>query len=159
MSYGENAWKWLVGLFDENISYGTDYDLWLRISRHFDFECIERPLVHYHVHENSLTNDLTKVVNGYNALLHKYPGLLDRHKYGNKYFSCGVNMCLAGDMKNGIRTLMQSWKLNPFEIRIFPYIFFGLFGVASFKKYITLNKLIKKKRSDRANRKLNVSHS
>ena len=39
-----------VGLFDESLPRSQDYDLWIRISREFLFECVQEPLFKYHVH-------------------------------------------------------------------------------------------------------------
>jgi len=46
-----------VGLFDESIPWMLDYDMWIRISREYHFECIKEPLVKYHVHENQISNN------------------------------------------------------------------------------------------------------
>jgi glycosyltransferase involved in cell wall biosynthesis len=44
-----------VGLFDENLRYAEEYDLWIRVARQFHFECIQEPLVRYSFHTNSAT--------------------------------------------------------------------------------------------------------
>lgn len=40
-----------VGLFNEELLYTQDYDLWLRILPHYDWSYIEEPLLNYRVHQ------------------------------------------------------------------------------------------------------------
>ena len=42
----------------------TDWDMWLRISRDFQFEYISEPLVNYSVHEDQLSNNRALVAKG-----------------------------------------------------------------------------------------------
>jgi len=46
-----------VGGFDETIRSASceDYDLWLRIARHFEFAYIDSPLAHYRMHSTNST--------------------------------------------------------------------------------------------------------
>jgi len=39
-----------VGLFDESIEFGEEYELLIRVAKEFDFECIQECLVKYYVH-------------------------------------------------------------------------------------------------------------
>jgi glycosyltransferase involved in cell wall biosynthesis len=59
------------GLFDEDIAWGLDYDMWIRISKGFEFEFIKDPLVKYHVHEDQISNNLRIRILGIEALLNK----------------------------------------------------------------------------------------
>jgi glycosyltransferase involved in cell wall biosynthesis len=54
-----------VGYFDESLFVGSDYDMWLRISRHFDFGVIDQPLLMYRFHDAMATRGLgLKLNNG-----------------------------------------------------------------------------------------------
>ncbi len=46
-----------VGLFDEHLAVGEDWDLWIRISRYFEVGYEPTPLVLYRLHEDSLSTD------------------------------------------------------------------------------------------------------
>src|SRR5262249_23269523 len=50
-----------VGLFDETLPRSQDYDLWIRISREFLFECAQEPLFKYNVHGKKISTDLRAV--------------------------------------------------------------------------------------------------
>lgn len=52
-----------VGLFDKSFPYAHDYDLWMRVVQHYDFQYINEPLVFYRVHANMGTKKHVDVIN------------------------------------------------------------------------------------------------
>jgi glycosyltransferase involved in cell wall biosynthesis len=44
-----------VGMLDETCRHTDDYDLWLRIARHYEFCYIDEPLVIYRLHDTNIT--------------------------------------------------------------------------------------------------------
>ena len=48
-----------VGVFDESVIRTPEWDLWIRISKHFDFIYIEEPLVISHFTSGSLSTDFS----------------------------------------------------------------------------------------------------
>lgn len=51
------------GLFDKSFPYAHDYDLWMRVVQHYDFQYINEPLVFYRVHANMGTKKHVDVIN------------------------------------------------------------------------------------------------
>jgi hypothetical protein len=49
-----------VGLYNENLKYAEDWDMWMRIAYHYDFIYIDQPLVKYRVHKDNLTKRIYK---------------------------------------------------------------------------------------------------
>lgn len=49
-----------VGLFDPALPLAIDYDLWLRVARHWQFDCVEEPLVRYRTGHANLSSRLTE---------------------------------------------------------------------------------------------------
>ena len=47
-----------VGYFDEALLVGSDYEMWLRISRHFDMGAVDQPLLSYRHHATMSTRGL-----------------------------------------------------------------------------------------------------
>jgi glycosyltransferase involved in cell wall biosynthesis len=129
-----------TGLFDENIYYGVDHDFYLRIAKEFDFDFIEEPLVTYTIHENRITNDPEIVAKGLQAFSHKYrekleKGYCGRSQFlGQGYLSVGVSYCYKGEMLKGIKALLKSIMLYPFEPRGYLNLSFALTGRRSFTK-------------------------
>jgi len=68
-----------VGGFDVLMKSAQDYDLWLRIAQKYNIECVEEPLVIYHVHAGEqITNNPQKKIDGLKRLNEKYKEYLDR---------------------------------------------------------------------------------
>jgi glycosyltransferase involved in cell wall biosynthesis len=54
-----------VGYFDEEFLIGSDYEMWLRIARHFVLGAVDRPLLRYRHHSSMSTRGLgLKMCNG-----------------------------------------------------------------------------------------------
>jgi glycosyltransferase involved in cell wall biosynthesis len=49
-----------VGLFDPNLPLAIDYDLWLRVARHYEFDYADAPLVRYRTGHANLSTRLTE---------------------------------------------------------------------------------------------------
>lgn len=47
-----------VGYFDENLLVGSDYEMWLRIARHFELGVVDKPLLMYRHHPTMSTRGL-----------------------------------------------------------------------------------------------------
>ena len=60
-----------VGLFDERLRVYEDWDMWLRISRFFNFAYISEPLLNYRVHPGSLSANNLRMREGELAVLEK----------------------------------------------------------------------------------------
>ena len=50
-----------VGLFDEHLRKGQDYDLWLRLSRHIDMLGLEQATALYRIHPTSITSNIKDI--------------------------------------------------------------------------------------------------
>lgn len=51
-----------VGVFDENLPYTHDYDLWIRIIQKFDVDYLSQPLLLYRVHEQMGTRKHAAII-------------------------------------------------------------------------------------------------
>jgi glycosyltransferase involved in cell wall biosynthesis len=132
-----------VGLFDENLAFFADYDFFLRIARHYHFEYVSSPLVKYHIHEGSLTNNVRIVERGLENIKIKYSGEngLERlHKtfYSKNYHNIGTKYCIYGNIKKGRKLLIQAIKCNIFEWKSFLNILLSLCG---YKNFVNIKKI------------------
>jgi len=50
-----------VGGFDESFFVGSDYEMWLRMARHFEFGYVDKPLLRYRQHAQMSTQTLGQV--------------------------------------------------------------------------------------------------
>ncbi len=126
-----------VGLFDESILFGPDYDMWLRISKEFHFEYIRDPLTKYYVHDNRLSTNYEIMIRGSESLIEKYGQLFasDSKSYSFRYFALGALYCYNGDVTKGRKAFFKAINLYPFEIRHYFYFCLSLLGPKYFKKY------------------------
>jgi glycosyltransferase involved in cell wall biosynthesis len=49
-----------VGMFDPNLPLAIDYDLWLRVARHFEFDYVDEPLVRYRTGHANLSSRIVE---------------------------------------------------------------------------------------------------
>ncbi|HFK1812599.1 TPA: glycosyltransferase family 2 protein [Bacillus cereus] len=67
-----------IGLFNESLLYTQDYDLWLRILKHYNFYYIDEPLIQYRIHEQMGTKkNIQKISQEIKLVKHNYRGQLD----------------------------------------------------------------------------------
>ena len=128
-----------VGLFDENIDFGEDYDMWLRISKEFQFEYVNELLVKHLIHGYwpSLSRNYEAVISSINILLKKHAYLLASNNKGHssRYRELGEIYCCIGDIRKGREAFAQAIKLYPFEIRHYYNWFLSLLGAKNFNKF------------------------
>jgi glycosyltransferase involved in cell wall biosynthesis len=139
-----------VGWFDENIKFGVDYDMWIRISRHYQFATIDRPLVRYTVHPQRLSTDTGAILRGKQDQLKKYADYFaaDRRSYGRYFMSLGVLYCYNGRPAEGRAALRRAIRIYPFEMRPYVNLFLSLWGCENFIRLKSLK--------DRLQRSLSV---
>jgi glycosyltransferase involved in cell wall biosynthesis len=128
-----------VGLFDEQIVFGPDYDMWIRIAEHYKFEYIKEPLALRSVNNNRMSTNHALVLKGKESILKKHADFLslDRKAYGSHLFHLGVFYCYNGQMRAGRATLLQAIRIDPFDMRTYYNIALSLLGAGKFKKVKT----------------------
>jgi glycosyltransferase involved in cell wall biosynthesis len=63
-----------VGLFDPALPLAIDYDLWLRVARHFEFDHVDEPLVRYRTGHGNLSSRITERVTAVLGILRRSLG-------------------------------------------------------------------------------------
>jgi glycosyltransferase involved in cell wall biosynthesis len=63
-----------VGLFDPKLPLAIDYDLWLRVARHFTFDYVDEPLVRYRTGHGNLSSRIVERLTGVLAILRRSLG-------------------------------------------------------------------------------------
>jgi len=128
-----------VGLFDEDLPYFVDYDFFLRVSKFFSFDYIERPLLIYYVHEGQLSNDVDVIKKGLEALQKKYSqangfGISFQKIYSRFYFQMAFLYCERNDFTKGREALKKAMLSNPLNYKIYFQLLFTLFGYKNYTK-------------------------
>lgn len=108
-------------LFDENLPGYQDWDLFIRMARHYKFIYIDEPLAIWH-HEDTrerISGNLRAVIVANKRFLEKYAEDLKAFpkNYSDFFYRIGHNFCKLGDKENGRSYLKQSLKYYPLNTK------------------------------------------
>jgi glycosyltransferase involved in cell wall biosynthesis len=119
-----------VGYFDEDLLVGSDYEMWLRVARHFDLGVVDQPLLMYRFHSAMSTSRIGfKMCNGVpweaavlSKILRLYPEAVDElgsftvKRRMSKPFAALAYAKFRRSDYNGARVLMRKaiayWPMN-----------------------------------------------
>ncbi len=126
-----------VGLFDERMTFGEDWDMFNRIAKEFHFEYIQEVLVKYYVHNGpQLTKNPQGIIASSNILLSKYGDIRPvRRTIGRYYVSIGAKYCYNYKNREGTDLIVRGIALAPYEIRHYVYLFLALAGSSNYRKF------------------------
>ncbi len=112
-----------VGLFDTQLTSVEDWDLWIRISEHYQMQGIPEPLARYRVYPGSMSTNAGRMHANRMAVLTKHfgPPKNDpatwseekRHAYGFAYRSAAIGYILQSQPDEGWRFLAQAISIWP----------------------------------------------
>jgi glycosyltransferase involved in cell wall biosynthesis len=107
-----------VGLFDESLTIGPDYDMWIRVSEKFHFDYVPEPLTNYSVHGNQVSMNFDLLVKGLEALLNKHGSYFasDSKNYSRRYAALGALYSHQGNIRNARKALLKAVSLCPLHL-------------------------------------------
>ncbi len=123
-----------VGLFDESLTECEEYDLWLRIAKHYPISFINDPLTIYTdnphgVSTDSLVGRLIRLkVLEKEYLKESIPSALYRKRLAQNYRHVGRHFLNRGKKEEGKRYLKNALALNPVNLKNLFY-----YTVSAFK--------------------------
>jgi len=122
-----------VGLFDENLPAGEDFDLWIRLAKYYQFDCIREPLVLYRIHEKRVSADPYRSLIAKKSLFEKYSMELttsfnDRKILGFWHYGLGVRYCECGDVRRGKKEFVKAITCNQFSVLYYARLLASFFG-------------------------------
>ncbi|MEX2535998.1 MAG: glycosyltransferase family 2 protein [Trueperaceae bacterium] len=100
-----------VGMFDEKFPRLQDWELWIRLSRHFEFYFVEEALVNVYVSDDSISMNDLALFEAQELLLVKHGRLFDMggaRVIGHHLQQLGHLHCLLGNIRAGRKYLFQS---------------------------------------------------
>jgi len=116
-----------VGLFDESLTECEEYDLWLRIAKHYPISFINDPLTVYTdnphgVSTDSLVGRLIRLkVLEKEYLKESIPSALYRKRLAQNYRQVGRHFLKRGKKEEGKRYLRHALALNPTNLKSLFY--------------------------------------
>lgn len=102
-------------MFDEHLQSCQDWDLYLKITRHFTVACIGRPLVKYYIHDNRITRSFVDLIQGHRAILRRVISQYScsRSVIGYHHFKIGKLALQFGDKRTGRQEILRSLSFTP----------------------------------------------
>ncbi len=127
-----------VGIFDEKLPTGFDYDMWIRIAKHYQFQYLNEPLVKYRIHSSQLSGNYQLQIKGREAMFAKYKDYFNEPNIHNskRYFELGILHCLNGDHKSGRKMYTKSISLYPYNLKPPVAFLLTLLGNRNFQRFL-----------------------
>lgn len=140
------------GLFDDQLPSFQDYDLWIRVAEHYEFEFIDEPLAIKHNHYGvQIASNLDSRTKGLDIFLAKWSDIIKKQAGENAYNNIRrmhlspiyrnaiFDNILAGRRRQGIRYFINFWKLEHPSLRLVGKFFLAFIGG---KKLLNLSRRI-----------------
>lgn len=129
-----------VGLFDETIDFGEEYDMWIRTAHSFDFAFLAEPLVRYSVHEDRLSTNYDVMIRGLERQIAKHSDFFSSspRDLRRQFITLGALYCYSGDSKKGRAAFRRAIRIDPLYPKQYRYLALSLFGPAVFRAVMDL---------------------
>jgi len=136
-----------AGMFEERFPSLTDWELWLRISKYYEFKYINEPLGTIYYTPNSVSTDLNAHIQARKLILEKHFEEFKKNKklLARYLFNIGAGLCSSGKIAEGRRYFLKSFKVLPSDARSLLIILISLFGSTFYNKAMKLYLEIRKK--------------
>jgi len=108
-----------AGMFDERFPPIEDTEIFLRMSRYYQFKYINEPLVISYSQPDSISKNKSAVIRAYKLILETYFEDIkqDKRLLAYYYFRLGNYLCSYGELSQGRSYLIRSIKTHPLDIR------------------------------------------
>jgi len=118
-----------TGLFDESLKRFQDWDLWIRISRVYDFAFIDVPLIKAYLQPDSITLDQKGEPHALNRILEKNMDEIRQNKrlLGLYYLRIGAAYCRLGEMHHGRIYFSMARKADRLNVLVWPLVLLSFF--------------------------------
>jgi hypothetical protein len=110
-----------VGTFDETLSMGIDWDLWLRISTQYEFACLDEPTLHYRLWPGQMSHNFERRYECAFRIMHRFlaehHGLLGdetvRLAWAHTHRRRGALYAFHGQPGKALRCYAESLRVRP----------------------------------------------
>ena len=141
-----------VGMYDDKTPSKQDWDMWIRLSKYYDFKFIDEPLVITYFSPETSHYDKISAARGLVFLLEKHGEEIkkvDRKLLSLYYLGCGLNLCRHEDTSHFAEGRSYLWKgirLSPLNYKYVVLGILSLIGSAPLRSSLPyrLNEWLKK---------------
>ena len=117
-----------AGLFDEELMYGEDWDLYIRLARRCRFDFVSEPLIRYSVHEGNLSRNLADPRRSVEGFLSKHRSELTSSARAYLFLDVGMSECLGGQMGRGRKAFLRAMVESPGRLRLLAHLLLSFLG-------------------------------
>lgn len=119
-----------VGMFDESLPALEDWELTIRISKHYEFKFIEEPLIIVYYTLDSVTANQDAYINAFKIIIEKHyqEFINDMTLLANHHYGIGYLLCQGGRLKEGRDFYIKSLKLRPVNLILLLELMLSYFG-------------------------------
>ncbi|MCK9364727.1 MAG: glycosyltransferase [Syntrophales bacterium] len=105
----------LVGLFDETLPSGQEWEMILRIAKKYTIEYVNKPLINYFVHGANTDSYPEKIIRGYELILSSHRQDFEEFQviYAHHYYELGIRCFKNGLMKRGRTHFLAAFRESP----------------------------------------------
>jgi len=126
-----------VGYFDEELPRKQDWDLALRLSKHFEFKFIDEVLVHAYHEDQHIQSDVDALLEAYELIFEKqienfleYPSILASH-----YFRIASGYIHKKELDKATEYQKKAFDVDRYSIWNILKFFASFFGVSFYKNF------------------------
>lgn len=125
-----------AGMFDESLPRQQDWDLVLRISKYYEFKCIDEPLFISYYQPLSISSNQNNYYKALEIILNKYYTDFVKNKklLGFHFRNLGFFFCSEGQLKKGRLYLLKAIKSSPPNLKAIILLFFSFSGEDMFNR-------------------------
>lgn len=126
------------GMFDESLPRLQDWELVIRLSKYYDFKCVDEPLLISSYILDSISANNEALIIALKLILSKHFNDFaeDKNLLSKHYFRIGVNLCSRGDFEEGRNHLIKAIKTHPLNIKYLLVTFLSFFGQGVYNKAV-----------------------
>jgi len=119
-----------AGMFDERFPPFEDWELFLRMSRYYQFKYINEPLVIKYCQPDSISENQSARIKALKQMLETYFEDIKQDKtlLARYYFRLGNFLCSYGKLSKGRGYFIKSVKTHPLDIRVPSAFLVSLLG-------------------------------
>jgi glycosyltransferase involved in cell wall biosynthesis len=115
-----------IGLFDEDLPIGEDWDLFIRLAREYDFAFCDEILVESSLEDDSLIKRASRneeiPIDAYQKILEKYSDVFSDEEKSLLNFEIGTLFAFKNEMNEARKYLIISFKQKPSLTKYFMYL-------------------------------------
>ncbi len=136
-----------AGLFDEDLPRFQDWELCIRISKHYHFKLIDEPLVILYHQPVSISTNQKALIEARKLILHKHFDIIkkDRKTLANHYLKIAHLLFSAGTISDGRSYYVRAFQTYPLNLKAVCAVLISLLGESFCQIMVSVYKGMKKR--------------